>query len=40
MVDIPSRDMTVVVLTQRAFDETGAPAVCNDVLRAALSATP
>jgi CubicO group peptidase (beta-lactamase class C family) len=37
--NVPSRDLTVVVLTQRAFDETGAPAVCNDVLSAVLSAT-
>lgn len=37
--NVPSRGLTVVVLTQRATDETGPPAVCNDVLSAALSAT-
>jgi len=31
----PSQDLTVVVLTQRAADETGMPAVCTDVLAAA-----
>jgi len=31
----PSQDLTVVVLTQRAADETGMPAVCDDVLAAA-----
>jgi hypothetical protein len=29
--------MTVVVLTQRAVDETGMPAVCDEVLAAARS---
>jgi CubicO group peptidase (beta-lactamase class C family) len=33
--NVPSHDLTVVVLTQRAADETGMPAVCEDVLRAA-----
>jgi CubicO group peptidase (beta-lactamase class C family) len=33
--NIPSQDLTVVVLTQRAADETGMPAVCDDVLTAA-----
>jgi CubicO group peptidase (beta-lactamase class C family) len=33
--NIPSHDLTVVVLTQRAADETGMPAVCDDVLMAA-----
>jgi hypothetical protein len=28
------QDLTVVVLTQREFDETGPPAVCTDVLAA------
>jgi CubicO group peptidase (beta-lactamase class C family) len=32
--NLPSRDLTVVVLTQRAADETGMPAVCDDVLKA------
>jgi hypothetical protein len=36
--NIPSRGLTVVVLTQRATDETGPPAVCDAVLSAALSA--
>jgi CubicO group peptidase (beta-lactamase class C family) len=36
--NIPSQDLTVVVLTQRAADETGMPAVCNDVLTAARGA--
>ena len=34
--NVPSRDMTVVVLTQRAAGPTGMPAVCDDVLAAAL----
>jgi CubicO group peptidase (beta-lactamase class C family) len=34
--NIPDRDLTVVVLTQRAFDETGPPAVCDQV-RTAMS---
>ncbi len=33
----PSQDLTVVVLTQRAADETGMPAVCEEVLAAARS---
>ena len=33
--NIPDRDLTVVVLTQRAVDETGLPAVRDDVLAAA-----
>jgi CubicO group peptidase (beta-lactamase class C family) len=32
--NLPSQDLTVVVLTQRAPDETGMPAVCDDVLAA------
>jgi hypothetical protein len=32
-------DLTVVVLTQRGAYETGMPAVCEDVLRAAASAS-
>lgn len=36
--NIPSHDLTVVVLTQRAADETGMPAVCEDVLTAARAA--
>jgi hypothetical protein len=32
---VPSQDLTVVVLTQRAADETGMPAVCDGVLAAA-----
>ena len=35
---VPSQDLTVVVLTQRAADETGMPAVCEEVLAAARSA--
>jgi CubicO group peptidase (beta-lactamase class C family) len=33
--NVPSEDLTVVVLTQRAADETGMPAVCDDLLAAA-----
>jgi CubicO group peptidase (beta-lactamase class C family) len=33
--NVPSQDLTVVVLTQRAAGETGMPAVCDDVLSAA-----
>jgi CubicO group peptidase (beta-lactamase class C family) len=36
-VNVPDQDLTVVVLTQRAADETGLPAVCQDVLTAARS---
>lgn len=34
--NVPDRDLTVVVLTQRAVDETGLPAVCEQV-RTAMS---
>lgn len=33
--NVPSQDLTVVVLTQLAADESGMPAVCDDVLAAA-----
>jgi CubicO group peptidase (beta-lactamase class C family) len=33
--NVPAQDLTVVVLTQRAADETGMPAVCDEVLAAA-----
>jgi CubicO group peptidase (beta-lactamase class C family) len=33
--NVPSQDLTVVVLTQRAANETGMPAVCDEVLAAA-----
>src|SRR6476646_10037294 len=33
--NVPDQDLTVVVLTQRAFDETGPPAVCDEILTAA-----
>ena len=33
--NVPSQDLTVVVLTQRAADDTGMPAVCDEVLTAA-----
>jgi CubicO group peptidase (beta-lactamase class C family) len=36
--NVPSDDLTVVVLTQRMWDETGPPAVCADVLEAARAA--
>ncbi len=36
--NVPSGDLTVVVLTQRAADETGMPAVCDEVLAAARAA--
>jgi CubicO group peptidase (beta-lactamase class C family) len=36
--NVPSQDLTVVVLTQRTADETGMPAVCDDVLSAARAA--
>jgi len=32
--NVPAQDLTVVVLTQRAVDDTGLPAVCEDVLAA------
>jgi hypothetical protein len=34
MVERTSQDLTVVVLTQRTSDDTGLPAVCEDVLTA------
>jgi CubicO group peptidase (beta-lactamase class C family) len=34
--NVPSQDLTVVVLTQRAENETGMPAVCEEVLAAAI----
>jgi CubicO group peptidase (beta-lactamase class C family) len=33
--NLPGEDLTVVVLTQRAADQNGMPAVCDDVLSAA-----
>jgi CubicO group peptidase (beta-lactamase class C family) len=36
--NVPSQDLTVVVLTQRAADETGMPGVCEAVLTAARDA--
>ncbi len=36
--NVPAQDLTVVVLTQRAADETGMPAVCDAVLAAACAA--
>ena len=33
--NLPSQDLTVVILTQRSADDTGMPAVCDDVLAAA-----
>jgi CubicO group peptidase (beta-lactamase class C family) len=36
--NVPAQDLTVVVLTQRAADETGMPAVCDEVLAAARAA--
>ena len=35
--NVPSKDLVVVVLTQRAADHTGMPAICADVLTAALN---
>jgi CubicO group peptidase (beta-lactamase class C family) len=35
--NVPDLDTTVVVLTQRAVDETGMPALCGDVLSWATS---
>jgi CubicO group peptidase (beta-lactamase class C family) len=35
--NVPALDTTVVVLTQRAVDETGMPAVCDEVLSWATS---
>jgi CubicO group peptidase (beta-lactamase class C family) len=37
--NVPSQDLTVVVLTQRAADDTGMPAVCDEVLAAARAAS-
>ena len=37
--NVPSQDLTVVVLTQRAADDMGMPAVCSDVLAAARAAS-
>ena len=36
--NVPSQDLSVVVLTQRAWDQTGPPDVCADVLAAAKAA--
>jgi CubicO group peptidase (beta-lactamase class C family) len=36
--NVPAQDLTVVVLTQLAVDQTGLPAVCDDVLAAARAA--
>ena len=33
--NVPAQDLTVVVMTQRAADDTGMPAVCDEVLSAA-----
>jgi CubicO group peptidase (beta-lactamase class C family) len=33
--NVPAEDLTVVVLTQRAADETGPPPVCAEVLATA-----
>ena len=35
--NVPAQDLTVVVLTQRAADETGLPPVCEAVLRSTSS---
>jgi CubicO group peptidase (beta-lactamase class C family) len=35
--NVPSRDLTVVVLTQRANDQAGPPSVCSDVFTSAAS---
>ena len=37
--NVPARDLTVVVLTQRAIDETGLPAVCDNIVAAARRAS-
>jgi CubicO group peptidase (beta-lactamase class C family) len=37
--NVPSEDLTVVVLTQRAADGSGMPAVCEEVLAAARGST-
>jgi CubicO group peptidase (beta-lactamase class C family) len=36
-VNVPSQDLTVVVLTQPEADESGMPAVCEGVLSTALA---
>jgi CubicO group peptidase (beta-lactamase class C family) len=36
--NVPSQELTVVVLTQRAADETGMPSVCDEVLAATCAA--
>jgi CubicO group peptidase (beta-lactamase class C family) len=33
--NVPARDLTVVVLTQRAADQAGLPAICSDLVAAA-----
>ena len=38
--NVPSRQMTVVVLTQRAVDDSGPLVVCAQVLASALAAAP
>ena len=35
--NVPSQDLTMVVLTQRAADHTGMPAVCNEIIDIARS---
>jgi CubicO group peptidase (beta-lactamase class C family) len=35
--NLPSKDLTVVVLTQRANDDSGPPSVCDEVIEAAAS---
>jgi CubicO group peptidase (beta-lactamase class C family) len=34
-LNVPAQDLTIAVLTQRAADETGMPAVCAEVIAAA-----
>jgi CubicO group peptidase (beta-lactamase class C family) len=38
--NVPAQDLTVVVLTQREFDENGPPAVCDEVLAVARTHAP
>ncbi len=38
--NVPTQDLTIVVLTQRATDETGPPMVCDEVLTAATNDDP
>lgn len=38
--NVPAQDLTVVVLTQREFDENGPPAVCDEVLAVARAHAP